>query len=333
MKAFAYVSATTPQEALAALEPQRGRILPLAGGQDLLALMKDHIVEPERLVSVKSLPATITVPAAGAVTVGAAARLADLAAHEGLRQALPALADAAANVGTPQIRNVGTVGGNLCQRPRCWYFRNEEFRCLKKGGARCFAVDGENQLHAIFGDGPCHIVHPSSLAVPLVAYQARITVAGPKRTREVPADEFFLTPDRRMYGENVLEPNELVTSVSIPLPAGAGAARAHRSAIYEVRYKQSPNWPIAFAAVALSMSGDRVQAARVVMGAVAPVPWRSEEAERALRGKPLTEQTATEAADAAVASARPMSQNGYKVQVARAAVKRAILKAAGLPHV
>ena len=135
----------------------------------------------------------------------------------------PALADAAGEVGTPQIRNLGTVGGNLCQRPRCWYFRNEEFHCLKKGGARCFAVEGENQFHAIFGEAPCHIVHPSSLAVPLVAYRATMRVLGPKGERQVPAEEFFVTPDRRMYGENVLEPNELLTQVRIPLPRNAGA--------------------------------------------------------------------------------------------------------------
>jgi xanthine dehydrogenase YagS FAD-binding subunit len=327
VKAFAYVNATNEKDALAALVPERGKSVPIAGGQDLLSLMKDYILTPERVVNVKGLPTTIAVPvgpSADYAVVGAATRLADLAAHEAFRKAFPAIAEAAAEVGTPQIRNVGTVGGNLCQRPRCWYFRNEEFRCLKKGGARCFAVEGENQFHAIFGDAPCHIVHPSSLAVPLIAHEARIKVVGPSGEREVPAAEFFVMPDRKMYGENVLEPNELVTEVRIPIRPGV------KSATYEVRYKQSHDWPIAFATAALTMTGDTVRSSRIVMGAVAPVPWRAEAAEKALAGKRVTEAVAMGAADAAVAEAKPMSGNGYKVQVVRTAVTRAILKAAGL---
>jgi xanthine dehydrogenase YagS FAD-binding subunit len=326
VKAFAYVDATTPQEALAALGRERGRTLPLAGGQDLLALMKDYIVTPERVVNVKALPTTIAVPAgpsADVVVLGAAARLADVAAHEALRKTLPALAQAAGEVGTPQIRNVGTVGGNLCQRPRCWYFRNEEFFCRKKGGAQCFAEDGENQFHAILGnDGHCHIVHPSSLAVPLLAYGATVRIASPKGERDVPIEDFFAMPGRAVYTEHVLEPDELVTEVRVPV------RRNVRSATYELRYKQAFDWPIAFASVALAMDGERVRSARVVLGAVAPVPWRSPAAEQALAGQLPTADVAERAAQAAVAGAQPMSGNAYKVQVARTAVKRAILKAA-----
>jgi xanthine dehydrogenase YagS FAD-binding subunit len=325
VKAFAYVNATSPQEALAALSTERGRSLPLAGGQDLLALMKDYIVSPERVVNVKALPATIAVPAgpsAEPVVLGAAARLADVAAHEALRKALPALARAAAEVGTPQIRNAGTVGGNLCQRPRCWYFRNEEFHCRKKSGAQCFAEDGENQFHAIFGnEGRCHIVHPSSLAVPLVAYGASLRIAGPRGERDVPIERFFVMPEQAIHAENVLQPDELVVEVRIPV------ARNAKSAMYEVRYKQAFDWPIACAAAVLTVDGDRVQSARIVMGAVAPVPWRSPAAERVLAGQRVTEDVAASAAQAAVADAKPMSENAYKVQVARTAVKRAILQA------
>jgi len=327
VKGFAYVNATNEKEALAALVSDRGKALPIGGGQDLLALMKDYVLTPDSLVNVKGLPTTIAVPvgpAADFAVIGAAVRLADLAGHAAVKKAFPALAHAAAEVGTPQIRNVGTVGGNLCQRPRCWYFRNEDFPCLKKGGARCFAVDGENQFHAIFGDAPCHIVHPSSLAVPLVAFGASIRVAGPSGQRDVSAGEFFVMPDRNMYGETVLAPNELVTEVRVPIRPAA------RSAHYEVRFKQSHDWPIAFATVVLEMAGQTVRSARVVMGAVAPIPWRAEAAEQVLAGEVVTSALAERAADAAVAGAKPMTGNAYKVQVARTAVKRAILETAGL---
>jgi len=324
LKPFAYVNAANEREALAALGTERGRILPLAGGMDLVSLMKDHIVGPDRVVNVKALDRAIATMPDGGLKIGSAVKLVDLAEHTQVRKQYAALAHAAAEVGTPQIRNAGTVGGNLAQRPRCWYFRNEDFPCLKKGGARCFAVEGENQYHAIFGDGPCHIVHPSSLAVPLVAYGAKFRVAGSSGEREIDAGEFFQMPDRNLAGENALQPNELVTHVILP------AASMAKSASYEVRYKQSHDWPLALASVVLQMDGSRVKSARVVMGAVAPIPWRAPAAEKVLAGKTIDEGVAAEAAHAALAGAKPMSGNAYKVQIAKTAVKRAILRAAGM---
>lgn len=322
MKSFAYVNPSNLEEAVAALDVERGRVLPLAGGMDLVAMMKDYIATPERVVNVKRLDAAIADTPDGGLRIGAAARLVDVEAHARVTKDYRAVAQAAAEVGTPQIRNLGTVGGNLLQRPRCWYFRNEEFPCLKKGGGRCFSVDGENQFHAILGGGPCHIVHPSSLAVPLVAFGATFHVAGPRGERTVAAEEFFELPDRNMYGESVLRPDELVTAVTLPPPGG------RRSATYEVRFKQSHDWPIAFASVTLQLQGSTVSEARVVMGAVAPIPWRAPAAEAVLRGQAIDELVATKAAEAALDRAQPMSQNAYKVQVARTAVKRAILEAA-----
>ena len=320
MKAFAYVNATNEKEALAALaKAERGRMLPMAGGMDLLGLMKDYIVSPERVVSIRNLDQTIA-GAEGGLRIGAATKIIDLVEHAQVRKLYPALVTAAEDVGTPQIRNVGTVGGNIMQRPRCWYFRNEEFNCLKKGGSRCFAVEGENQYHAIFGDGPCHIVHPSSLAVPVIAYGGRLRIAGPNGTREIDAGQFFQMPNQNLYGETVLQPNEIVTHLLLPAPG-------QRSATYEVRFKQSHDWPLAAASVNLVMSGPTVKSARVVMGAVAPIPWRVEAAERVLTGKAITEAIATEAANAALAGARPMTGNAYKIQIAKTAVKRAILAA------
>ena len=320
MKAFAYVNATNEKEAVAALaKAERGRLLPMAGGADLLGLMKDYIVSPERVVSIRNLDAAIAGDGGG-LRIGAATKLVDLIENAQVRKLYPGLATAAEGVGTPQIRNIGTVGGNIMQRPRCWYFRNEEFNCLKKGGSRCFAVDGENQYHAIFGDGPCHIVHPSSLAVPVIAYGGRFRVAGPNGAREIDAGQFFQMPNQNLYGETALQPGEIVTHVLLPAPG-------QRSASYEVRFKQSHDWPLAAASVNLVMAGPTVKSARVVMGAVAPIPWRAEAAERVLAGKAITEAIAAEAATAAVTGARPMSGNAYKIQIAKTAVKRAILDA------
>ena len=326
MKAFSYVNPKTEKEAVSALGTDAEKVMPLAGGQDLLARMKDYISQPDRIVNVKgALDATVTPAPGGGLKIGAAMKMADLAVHPQVAKLYPAIAMAAIEVGTPQIRNQGTVGGNLNQRPRCWYYRNEEFVCFKKGGNQCFSPAGENQFHAIFGSGPTFIVHPSSLAVPSVAYDATFRLAGPRGERLVRASEYFTMPTlQNVKVENVLAPDELLTHVILPAPG------AVKTGHYEVRYKESHDWPIAFATVVVSMAGDTVRSARIVMGAVAPVPWRSQPAEAALTGKPITEATAAAAADASVRDARPLSQNAYKIQVARTAVKRAILQAAGI---
>ena len=326
MKPFAYVNPTNEKDAVAALSPDYEKALPLGGGQDLLARMKDYITQPDRIVNIKNaLEGTVT-PYNGGLRIGAAMKMVDVAEHADIARLYPPVAAAAIEVGTPQIRNQGTVGGNINQRPRCWYYRNEEFVCFKKGGNTCFSPAGENQFHAILGGGPTYIVHPSSLAVPFVAYNATFRLLGPKGERLVPASEYFTMPTlQNVQRENVLQPDELLTQVILPPPGSV------KHGHYEVRYKASHDWPIAFATVLLTMNGSTVQGARVVMGAVAPVPWRSQAAEQALAGKTITPQTAAAAADAALRGAAPLSQNAYKIQVAKAAVERAILQAAGLP--
>ena len=329
MKAFAYVNPANEKDAVIALKVEGGAAAPLGGGQDLLARMKDYIDAPDRLVNVKGLDATVTATPNGGLRIGSAMKIVDLSEHAQVAKLYPAIAHAAGEVGTPQIRNQGTVGGNINQRPRCWYFRNEEFNCLKKGGSRCFATTGENQYHAIFGnEGPSHIVHPSSLAVPFVAYGATFRILGPNGEREVAAADYFTLPtNRNVRKENVLADEEILTHVILPAPGNV------KTGHYEVRYKQSHDWPLAFTTVVLTMSGNTISSARVVLGAVAPVPWRSKPAEAALAGKPLNAQTAAAAAEAAVSEAKPMSGNAYKVQIARTAVKRAIMQAAGLTTV
>jgi xanthine dehydrogenase YagS FAD-binding subunit len=324
VKAFAYVNPTNEKDAVDALSPQFEQSMPLGGGQDLLARMKDYITQPDRIVNIKSALESTVMPSNGGLRIGAAMKMVDLAEHVEVLRMYPAISAAAIEVGTPQIRNQATVGGNLNQRPRCWYFRNEEFVCFKKGGNTCFSPGGENQFHAILGGGPSFIVHPSSLGVPMVAYGATFRLAGPKGERLVPAADYFTLPRQNVRLENVLAPDELLTHVILPAPGNV------KSGHYEVRYKASHDWPIAFATVLISFNGVTVQSARVVMGAVAPIPWRSREAEQALAGKTITEDTAAAAAEAALKDARPMSQNAYKVDVAKTAVKRAILRAAGI---
>ena len=328
MKAFAYVNPANEKEAVAALKTD-GIAVVIGGGQDLLARMKDYIDSPDRVVNIKGLDATITSTPDGGMKIGSAVKIVDLFENAQVAKLYPAINAAAIEIGTPQIRNQGTVGGNVNQRPRCWYYRNEEFVCYKKGGSRCFAVNGENQYHAIFGnDGPSHIVHPSSLAVPFVAYGAKFRVLGPNGEREIAAADFFTLPTmQNVLKENVLEDEDILTHVILPKPG------AVKSGHYEVRYKQSHDWPLAFTTVVLTMSGNTIQSARVVLGAVAPIPWRSKAAEAALAGKPLNEQTAVAAGEAAVAEAKPMSGNAYKVQIAKTAVKRAVMNAAGLKTV
>jgi len=326
VKAFAYVNATSEREAVAALKFD-GIALPLAGGQDLLARMKDYIDSPDRVVNVKNaLDATVTAASDGGLKIGGAMKVVDLAEHVQVAKLYPAVATAAIEIGTPQIRNQATVGGNINQRPRCWYYRNEEFVCYKKGGSRCFAVNGENQYHAIFGnDGPSHIVHPSSLAVPFLAYGAKFRVVGPNGEREIAAVDYFTMPTlQNVMKENVLADEELLTHVILPAPGNV------KSGHYEVRYKASHDWPLAFATIVLAMNGNTIRSARVVLGAVAPVPWRSQAAEQALAGRPLNEETGAVAGEAAVKAAKPMSGNEYKIQITRTAVKRAIMNAAGI---
>ena len=326
MKAFAYVNPANEKEAVAALKTD-GIAMVIGGGQDLLARMKDYIDSPDRLVNIKGLDGTITSTPDGGMKIGSAVKIVDLFENAQVAKLYPAINAAAIEIGTPQIRNQGTVGGNVNQRPRCWYYRNEEFVCYKKGGSRCFAVNGENQYHAIFGnDGPSHIVHPSSLAVPFVAYGARFRVLGPNGEREVAAADYFTLPTlQNVLKENVLDDEDILTHVILPRPGIV------RHGHYEVRYKASHDWPLAFTTVVLTMSGqNNIASARVVLGAVAPIPWRSKAAEAALAGKPLNEQTAIAAGEAAVAEAKPMSGNAYKVQIAKTAVKRAIMQAAGI---
>jgi xanthine dehydrogenase YagS FAD-binding subunit len=248
--------------------------------------------------------------------------LAAIADHRVIRQRYTVLADAALNAATPQIRNMATVGGNLLQRPRCWYFRNEQFHCRRKGGEECFAQDGENEYHAIFDNEVCAIVHPSSAACALTALSAKVKVNGKRGPLEIALDELFVRPGTDVTREHVLSASELLTEILVPVPSGAT-----RSAYAKVGQKESFDWPLAEVAVVLEFRAGTVSRASIVLGAAAPVPWRASAAEKELIGKTLNEQSARQAASAALKGATPLAQNAYKIPMFEAVVRRTILTA------
>jgi xanthine dehydrogenase YagS FAD-binding subunit len=240
-----------------------------------------------------------------------------------VRSRYTALADAAGHAATPQIRNVATLGGNLVQRPRCWYFRNDQFHCFKKGGNKCFAQEGENEYHAIFGNRICAIVHPSATGAALMALGARLEITGKKGKRDLPVENFWVTPEQDISRENVLAPDEMITAVHIPAPAANA-----RSAYMKLGEKESFDWPLSEVAVVIEQNGGNVSRAAIILGAAAPVPLRARAAEAALTGKPLNEQTATAAATAAMQGATPLANNAYKVPIFATMIRRTILAAA-----
>jgi xanthine dehydrogenase YagS FAD-binding subunit len=325
MRPFEYVSPANTKQAASLLAATWGQTEILAGGTDLLALMKEDVVAPKRLVNIKEIAELHGVTAnAQGLRIGALTTLGELVADAKVHAKYPALAEAIQEAASPQIRNMATIGGNLCQRPRCWYFRSGLGLLPKDESGRDLVGDGDNRYHAILGnDGPAKFISPSTIVPALIAYGASIRLEGPKGRRELSLQKFYVNPKNEDEREHDLKPNEVLTEIIVP-PAD-GWKVAH----YEVRQKAAFDWPLAVAAVALKLDGSNVQAARVVLGYVAPTPWLSPEAESALKGQSISEETAQKAAAAALSSAKPLSGNAYKVQIARVAVKRAILKAAG----
>jgi xanthine dehydrogenase YagS FAD-binding subunit len=325
MEPFAYARPTTQAEALGHLSASYEDAAILAGGTDLLSLMKNYVVTPKRLVDITGVKEFgPTDPSNGEGTrIGATVTLQELADDVFNQKDFPGLVAAAAAVPSMQIRNMGTVAGDLLQRPRCWYFRNGFGLLARDAKGQPLVPGGDNRYHAIFGnEGPAYFVNPSSLAPILIALRAELEIAGPKGTRRVALEHFYRAPHSEHEREYSLQPDEIVTAVLLP----EGADR-WPTAIYEVREKQALDWPLAAAAVALNMDGATVREARIVMGHVAPIPWRAPEAEHALVGQAISPESAAKAAEAAVHAARPLSGNKYKVQLARVAVKRAILAA------
>lgn len=329
MNRFAILEASDYAGASALLRDRTYRLPILkAGGMDLVDHLKEGLIEPDALVNVLRAEGGTKAPiqehrdgGASRIRLSALHTLREIGSSALLRERCPALAQAAESAATPQVRNVATCAGNLLQRPRCWYYRAKEFDCLKKGGDRCFAVRGLNRYHAIFGGGPCHIVHPSNIAVPLMVLGARVEIVGGERGSLAIADLFHL-PEQGVRSEHTLRAGEVISAITL--------AASPRSGFYAIKEKQSFDWPVVMAAAALELEGDRIVSARVCAGAVAPVPWMLPHVGEALSGVSLNDDAALRrACDRAGEGATPMSDNAFKVRLLGVAVRRAVLRAGG----
>jgi len=332
MKTFEWASPATINEAVQLLKsaPATSDIdeaaRPMAGGQDLLTTMKDYSTRPSRVVNLKGIRGLDRIQGNGrtGLTIGALVTLSQLEENPVVRASFPGLGEAAHSIATPQIRNLGTVGGNLCQRPRCWYYRLEEVICLKKGGSECYAAKGENKYNAILGGGPSYIVHPSDLAPMLLALGASVSVVGADGKRVIPLDKFFTLPaDGNIRRENVLKNDEIITQIQVP-----ASPVAARSTYLKFKERESMDFALASVAAAVQLRANKsIAQARVVLGGVAPIPWRAPQAEQFLVGKMLGPDVLAEAARLALQGAQPLEKNAYKVPLAQTLVRRALAKA------
>lgn len=324
MQAFEYVNVSTKQDAVELLSDGESQSAVLAGGTDLLSLMKDSIVTPKRLVNIKSIKELQGIDSSSSgLRLGVLSTLDDLLANSKVKQEYPSLWQAAEGVRSPQIQSTGTVGGDLCQRPRCWYYRNG-YGLLAMQDGKSMVLAGDNRYHAILGNsGPAYFVNPSSLAPALIALDASITLYGSDGAKKVKLQDFYQIPSGQDQLEYKLNSGQILTDIEVPSAAGS------QNATYEVRQKEALDWPLAAAAVALEMDGSRIREARIVLGHVAPIPWRASAAERLLVGKTLNASVADQAGEAAVGGAKSLGGNKYKIRLARVAVKRALLRATG----
>jgi xanthine dehydrogenase YagS FAD-binding subunit len=321
MNSFTWIEPTDVASAIAA-GAQQGALFK-AGGVDVTDLMKEHVAQPTALVNLRKVAELDFLrEEQGTLVIGALVTLARLGEDPRVLKGATALAQAARAAATPQIRNLATLGGNLAQRPRCPYFRSELFHCRRKGGTECFAIQGENQEHAVFDNDRCAIVHPSGTATALVALRASLKLKGPRGERTVPIEQFFVRPEQDVTRENVLSPGELIVEVRVPT--------GRRSEYVKLMQKQSFDWPLADAAVSFDVDSESVRDPRVVLGAAAPVPWRSNAAEKALAGAKLSDATVRAAARLATKGATPLDKNKHKVPALQAAVLRSLRAAGGL---
>ena len=327
MKSFERLQPRSWEEAaqfLAAAKEKKISSEAKGAGTELLDRLKEHNLAPDQVVDLRRLAAhsSIRRNSSGGVSIGALVTLTTIA--EGLKSEFPALADACLGAATPQIRNAATLAGNLCQRPRCWYFRSAEFQCLEKGGGECLAKSGENEFHAIFGNDTCAIVHPSAAGVALVALNARIETVAAGGGRTLAAADFFQRPEVDIFAENALKPGELIVEIHVDRP------QVLRSAYRKIKQKQTFDWPLADAAVAFREEGGVAKDVRIAIGSAAPVPWRAKAVEALVEGRRIDAALAAKAGEAALVGATPLGKNAYKLPMVAAVVRRTLLASAGL---
>jgi xanthine dehydrogenase YagS FAD-binding subunit len=323
MQNFEYANPKTVKEAVGLLGSSWSDAAVLAGGTDLISLMKDYIESPKRVVSIRGIKELGGISKAGSgVRIGATATMDDIVNNGTIRSEFPALAAAARGIASPQIRNMGTAAGDLLQRPRCWYYRNG-FGLLAQQNGNSLVPNGENQYHAIFGSAPAYFVSASSLGPALVALAATVKLVSASGSRDLPVAELFVAPKSGSDRETAIKPNEILTEINIP------SARGGKNATYEIRERDALDWPLATASVSLRMKGSAIESGMIVLGHVAPTPYLAADAGKMLAGKTISESVAEEIGKAAVAGAKPLSNNAYKVKLASVAVKRALLSATG----
>ncbi len=319
MKSFNLAEPKTIEQALALLSKAGEKVFLMSGGTDLITEIKEGVAEPDIVIDLKTIPGLSYIrKEKDGVRIGGLTTVADLARDPLIRQEYPGLHQAAHAVATPQIRNVGTVGGNLCQRPRCWYYRDAQVICRKKGGSQCFAFKGRNKYHAIFGGGMCYIVYPSDLAPALISFDVQVVISSPRGEKTLPLADFYALPSKNVRKENILGPDELLREVKIP-----PAKKEDKSAYIKLKERGAWDFALVSAAVKGTHAGAGLADLRIVLGGVAPIPWRLERAEQTLSKKKVSEALVRDAARAELAGAKPLAENGYKKQLVEAALVRA----------
>ncbi|MFC2094018.1 FAD binding domain-containing protein [Bacteroidota bacterium] len=318
MQTFKYVQPKSLSDAAGISEKEGDAAVLFAGGTDVLGLIKNDIIFPSEVINLKSIPGlnNIEYTDGEGLTIGALTTITEIAEHPVIMKKFTVLSEAAKDVASPQLRNVGTIGGNVCQRPRCWYFR-EEFDCIRKGGDICYAIGGENKYHCVVGGGPCYIVHPSDLAVALVALNAEFTITNGKDLINVSADKFFILPEQNSLRENILKPGEILTEIFIP-----ELSSSQRSSYIKFTERNVWDFAIVSVAVVVNKSGNKINSAKIVFGGVAPIPWIDEDLNSMLNGMELSDKSIEDVAANTLMDAEPMEKNEYKIPLARNLVKK-----------
>ena len=319
---FDYLQPKTLEEASSLLMKAKGKAIPYSGGTDALSLLKEDIISPEEVVNLKNIPnlTAIEYENGKGLKIGGLVTITDIAENPLIAEKYAVLSEAANVIASPQLRNVGTLGGNLNQRPRCWYFR-KDFDCIRKGGSICYAVDGENKYHCIVGGGPCYIVHPSDMAVALLALDASVKIFSGKKSRTVPISEFFVLPDVNYLKENILEPGEIVTEVIVPeLPNNT------KSGYYKFMERDVWDFAVVSVAAVLTKNGNSLKSGKIAYGGVAPAPWLDTNINSRIKGLSLDDDSIEKAVAQVLKDADPLEQNEYKIPLARNLTRKMIKK-------